>query len=264
MMKLEFEQVLEYVRGGEKDPGIEKLLQIDPNGPAMLSEARLIYEVLGEQPEPLKPPAARRPRVMRSAAFDAPTRDLQAAAEPEFAGSSSNTDLFGDDQSGQFTPSDAKSLSRLASRAAGPRRELGELRIGRGERTASLSYEPRPRPPQKRRPELADEAADVMTFYQSARPPVPAEGIEIKGYGLTIKLPEDVPADGPLRFRITDTRLRAPARDLELIFMPEIGPFAKGRTDSKGVAEFEIPEQSGLLRISGEPPQVLHILVEKK
>ena len=102
-----------------------------------------------------------------------------------------------------------------------------------------------------------------MVFYQSAIPEKRAEGIHIKGYGLKITLPEEAPLDGRLRIEVTDTRLKTPARGMDLIFMPETGPFARVTTDSKGVAEFAIPEQSGLLRINGEPPQILHIRVKK-
>ena len=51
MVKLEFEQVLEYVKDGEKDPHIGGMLRTDPDGPAMLREARLMYDVLGQQPD---------------------------------------------------------------------------------------------------------------------------------------------------------------------------------------------------------------------
>ena len=263
MMKLEFEQVLEYVRDGEQDPRIEKLLQTDPDGPAMLREARLMFEVLGEQPEPPESPPVSDAFKMLSASADAAKIERPASKEPLVASSRETADLFGDESGSQFTPSDAKSMSLLAKRAAGPKREIGELRIRRGERTASLSYDPKPGLPKLKRPQLRDAAAEPVTYYQS-EPRKRVTDIKIKGYGLTIKLPEDVPADGRLTIKITDTQLRAPARGLDLIFMPETGPFAKGRTDSKGVAEFEIPEQSGILRINGDPPQVLRIRVEKK
>ena len=47
MMKLKIEQVVEYLQSGEKDRQIKRMLRSDPDGPELLRQAKLMYELLG-------------------------------------------------------------------------------------------------------------------------------------------------------------------------------------------------------------------------
>ena len=49
MMKPKFEDVLDYVRIGDKDPHMEKMLQFHPDGPELLKQAKFICKMLEQQ-----------------------------------------------------------------------------------------------------------------------------------------------------------------------------------------------------------------------
>jgi hypothetical protein len=83
--------------------------------------------------------------------------------------------------------------------------------------------------------------------------------LKIRGTGIEILLPVTQEQYEPIRLQVTDIRLRTPVRGLELVFMPEHGPFIKLVTDSKGVAELKLPEQPGVLRLETRVPQRLNI-----
>jgi hypothetical protein len=263
MMKLQLDQVLEYVRGGEVDPFVKEMLERDPDGADMLRQARLMFDVLGEGPAP--DDDAMGAGAVADAAPD--LYALSAERAGDLATDEYAPDLF-DDQVSRVSEKQIAGLSKLAQRASGPIRRLGELRIVHWPDRVDLSYEPgatkaAPGPRGRGLP-----AKGLKTFYQSAADSLGkdskgAAGVVIPGLGLELALAESVDPEDPLKIRITNTRLRIPARALEIIFMPESGPFERTVTDSRGVAELPVPSVSGTLRIETEKPLILAIHVKK-
>jgi hypothetical protein len=104
------------------------------------------------------------------------------------------------------------------------------------------------------------ESDDAFMGFMSGR--ASTGELKIRGMGIEISAPGTQEQYEAVRLSITDTRLRIPARGLELVYMPEHGPFQKLVTDSKGVAELPMPEQPGVLRIESKVPQLLNIRLE--
>ena len=77
--------------------------------------------------------------------------------------------------------------------------------------------------------------------------------------GIEIRLPDRVDLSGPIRLEVRDTRIRVPARGLKMVFMPEIGPYSRLVTNSKGMVDLPVPDGSGVLRIETTPPQIVRI-----
>ena len=86
--------------------------------------------------------------------------------------------------------------------------------------------------------------------------------VRLKGHGFEFVTPGVAADRSSIRLHFLDSRLRIPASGLELIFMPESGPFVKMVTDSKGGVQLPLINQPGILRIEGKEPQLLHIRLE--
>ena len=276
-MKLRFEQVLEYLESGEEDPQFEQVLAVQPDGARMLEEARLLHELLRRQ-------AGQGPDD-DAAVFEVlgavETAPDYVAAESSAASYDMGDDLV-DDDFHKISPKAVMAASRLGQRAAGGMRSIGALVIAIRKSDVMLSFDPaftRARmrsakwqiPPESKGKfaelsEISDSASrgktdapnmDLM-FGQT-----PVDELSIRGEGIEITMPCRMTEPGPIRLQVRDFRLRIPARGLEIIFMPEAGPFTRFSTDSKGVAELPIPDQPGILRIEGRLPQLLRIRLEK-
>jgi len=277
-MKLRFEQVLDYLEAGADDPEFEDFLKNHPDGPRMLAEAKRLHALLHEQAEEDggdeddvagAAQMSVKDDALESFDMEAPAAELRVPGE-----------LFENDLR-DLSSKDVMVAAKLAQRAASSVRNLGELTIVARKADMLLSFEPAPprTRPGPRRSQLSSKLKDgTETFYQSASSPRMRESddafmgfmsgrastgeLKIRGMGIEISAPGTQEQYEAIRLSVADTRLRIPARGLELIFMPEHGPFKKLVTDSKGVVELPMPEQPGVLRIEGKVPQLLTIRLE--
>ena len=263
MMKLKIEEVLEYLQAGEKDQQMEQRLRADPDGPGLLRQAKLMYELLG--------------RLSDSPDSDdlfagEPADALAVVAEAATSYDYRDRDLFdekGDEQVLRTAMKDAPAMSRLAARSAGPYCGIGTLVIRLENDLVELSWDDRTsarrRAPGigKLPPKLGKSFEKETVFYQSAGPRTSRfatdGGVTVRGVGLKMGFPESMSASLPLWTHVIDTRLRIPARGLDLTFIPETGRVVKVATGTDGRAQMPMPEGSGVLRIETTPPQFLRI-----
>jgi len=235
MMKPKFEDVLDYVRIGDKDPHMEKMLQFHPDGPELLKQAKFICKMLERRAEMTDDGDL----AERS---DEPVPDLRQffAAEESIAFRDERPQIREYSRAiARRAPADeSTSIDRLVEQASRSREELGTLVITVEGEQATLSFG-------------ADKAQKDI------------DGIQISGIGITMFLPETLASDEPLTIRVSRSGEPRPARGLEFIFMPDRGHFVRGTTDRDGIVELPMPERSGILRIDSDPPQLLHIELEK-
>ena len=276
MMELRFEQVLEYLESAEKDPQFEQILKDHPDGPRMLKEAKLLNALLQREAED----DSRDEDVAGDADLFAmePAQDYAAHSVSEAAYDAG--DDFMDDDFQKISRKQVMMASRLARRAAGGVRNLGELVIAAEEGRFVLQFnaalpEYRQWPesgkfPPKRKGRFMEEPpaggrmreSDVEFLkFMSGR--TSTGEVRVRGIGIEITMPGVLSEPGPIRLRVKDTRLGVPARGLELIYMPDDGPFTKITTNSKGIVELPLPEGPGVLRIEGKPPLLFHVRLEK-
>jgi hypothetical protein len=266
MMKLRFEQVLEYVEQGENDRRMKKRLQMDPDGPELLRQARLMHDMMKLRAEKGAPDEDWAGSGADSAAQFDSVEVAEVHEQMKLMLSESAASYQRDDD--RMSLNDVSQLQNLAGRAAGRIREIGSIRLIHDGHRVAVSFEPdddlsaalamrQSITPTARR-DLTDD--DLLQFKR--RRPVP-NSVEVRGHDLSISVNAETTVDGTLVLRIIDRRLSAPARGLQLLFMPEEGSFVRFHTDAKGVARFSVPDCPGILRIESQQPQLLHIKIEK-
>jgi hypothetical protein len=276
MMKLRFEQVLEYLESAEKDPQFEQFLKDHPDGPRMLEEAKLLNELLQREAEDGSSDEDGAGEVDFSASEPVQDYAAQSLSEAEYDAG----DDFMDDKFQKVTSKQVMMASNLARRAAGRVRNLGELVIrpeeGRfvlqfnsalaesGRRPDHGKFPPKGKgrfkdaPPTRGR--MREPDAEFLKFMSGQ---TSTGELRLVGAGIEIILPGVMTEPGPIRLQVRDSRLGVPARGLELIYMPDDGPFTKISTNSKGFAELPLPEVPGVLRIESKSPQLFHIRLAK-
>jgi len=235
MMKPKFEDVLDYVRIGEKDPHMEKMLQFHPDGPELLKQAKFICKMLERQAEMTDDGDS-------DPDLDAPVGDLRrffAAKESiSVRDESPPAREYFQAMPLQAPADESSSIDSLVEQASRSREELGTLVITVEGDQATLSFGP------------GKAQKDI-------------DGIQISGIGITMFLPETLASNDPLTIRVSRSGQPRPARSLEFIFMPDRGHFVRGTTDRDGIVKLPMPERSGILRIDSDPPQLLHIELKK-
>lgn len=257
MMKPKIDDVLEYVRGDETDPGMRDLLQSHPDGRELLKQARFIIAAMGGRPKSdfARPPATFGLDDMVAASRAPEVDNLSMPAPAVFDALRGARDSVTYYQEGPSRKRRSKPTirQRLLRNAGRQTEDLGSLSLSTRTDDVAISYDP-------------SEA--VMRRYGD-RPDIglmklqSMEGIEIPGMRITLSLPESVAAGEPISIRVAISLKRRPARYAEIIFMPKTGPFLHIRADEGGVAEFPVPEEEGTLRIEGPEPALLHIKLEK-
>jgi len=244
MMKPKIDDVIEYVKAGEDDRQMEKMLDLHPDGQEFLKQARFICRMLQDQAESKDTGGL-------AAGFGS------AKLESPVAMHSAESMLVRD----ELTFYQEAPLRRRAKRSP----SIGDMIEGEGQRSEDLgtlefvvevdqvvlSYEPseavvRRRARQSRAPKVA---ATQMDF----------EGILIHGRGYMVSVPDTLAGDESVTIRVTRNTNNLPVKNLGLIFMPDSGPFMRVETDSEGRAELPLPAQSGTLRIESGIPHHLHI-----
>src|SRR5210317_1547335 len=98
MMKPKFADVVEFVKDGQKDPEMEKMLSAHPDGPELLKQARFICKMLENEAQ-----ADRGGGIAAAFSLDfavservAEMRSVESAAESE--------EIFAADQSAEMRP----------------------------------------------------------------------------------------------------------------------------------------------------------------
>jgi hypothetical protein len=248
MMKPDFDDLIEYVRAGEIDPEMQELLDHNPDGQELLKQARFICKVL-------------RDRYGESGDIGA-TADADTAWGTLGEVAAMNLENLEDAgartfyQSAPFRQPRRRRpthIDTLLAHIESDRQKLGTLTFAVDEQRVSVSYQP----------------SEVVASYAQKFPgKVPTLqlgllGIQIRSIDLNISLPESLAAGDPITLRLSRSHRQRPARYLDLIFMPETGPFVRILSDEEGDAELPAPIQSGNLRIETDEPRFLQIKVEK-
>ena len=242
MMKPKIDDVIEYVKAGEDDRQMEKMLDLHPDGQEFLKQARFICRMLQDQAESKDTGGL-------AAGFGS------AKLESPVAMHSAESMLVRD----ELTFYQEAPLRRRARRSP----SIGDMIEGEGQRSEDLgtlefvvevdqvvlSYEPSEAAARRTRKSRSQKAAKQMDF----------EGILIHGRGYTLTVPDTLAGDESVTIRATRNTSNLPVKNLGLIFMPDSGPFVRIETDSGGVAELPLPAQSGTLRIESGIPHHLHI-----
>jgi hypothetical protein len=235
MMKPKFEDVLDYVRIGDKDPHMEKMLQFHPDGPELLKQAKFICKMLERRAKP----ADDSDLAERS---DEPVPDLRKFfARRESISVRDESPLAGEyfqELARQAPADESSSIDRLVEQASRSREELGTLVITVEGEQATLSFGP------------GKVQKDI-------------DGIQISGIGITMFLPETLASNEPLTIRVSRSGQPRPVTGLKFIFMPDRGHFVRGATNRDGIVELPMPERSGILRIDSDPPQLLYVEIEE-
>lgn len=270
MMKLTFEQVVEYLESGRDDPAIEQQISDDPDGVRLREEATLFLELLSD-------------RAADAEGDDSPDVEVAGSADAlHLKASLSLADAddihFDYRRTRQTNPKAAMLTAKLASRAAGRVRDLGVLEIV--PRGPGFEFRHHPDSKEYRMRQDFDDMSSLMAASkeETSSPRVEdqfrsddmkslfsrrRQGSErrIRGGDLEITLPDPdvyVP-HGQIRLEMRDVRLGIPARGLELIFMPDDGPYSRHITSSKGIVELPVPDRSGVLRLETSQPQMIRI-----
>jgi hypothetical protein len=268
MMKLTFEEVLDYLESGTEDPAFEQRIEDDPDGRRLREEAELFLELLRNRAEDEDDDGDR----VYEAAASAIVMRVESA-EPLFdldeADESSDADQH-------VNPKTIMRMADLAARAAGRVLNLGVMELStKGPYLEPVFHRDLPTQPKRRdsgqfpeiwasqMEEIAPSRSDrekfdpqLMSFLTAG-----TDGVErrIRGRGIEILLPDIVDLSGPIRLEVRDTRIRVPARGLKMVFIPEIGPYSRLATNSKGIVNLPVPDGPGFLRIETTPPQMIRI-----
>ena len=242
MMQPKFDDIIDYVRAGEDDPDLKKLLDLHPDGKELLKQARYICRMLDL--EIGKGRDKRGPAVAALRAKYAPTGRYDSIAASEDLAELSISETFAAEQRLPSKP-------RMA-RFARPPEELGTLELAFEEERICLSYEP------------AERADELRSFLADLEPPKPAlAGIRIRGRSIQLSLPESIPIGEPLTVHLSHGARQMPARRQEMIFMPDSGAFQRLQADEEGRIDMLVPEQSGVLRVDTRLTELIRVRLKK-
>ena len=235
MMKPNIDDVFEYVKAGENEPGMEEMLSLHPDGPELLKQARFICRMLQRQPESKDDGEV-------AASMDlgiAGLRNVLAEQSPEVMHERVESRTF---YQSSAPPSDDLTSFLIDDFVddGGEVEDLGTLEFIRETARVTLSYD-------------RSEASTQKDF----------QGIVIPGRGYTVSMPEVLAAGEFIAIRLNQKISNLPVKRLEIIFMPDSGPFVRVETDSQGLAELPVPDQPGTLRFNSGIPQILHIKLKK-
>ena len=253
MMKPKFDDVLEYVKDGEVDPEMSELLDLDPDGQELLKQARFICKVLREQ-------YGASGDIKRVASYSDAMEDfgdlldVGAAKEESRVPAKRQERTFY--QSEPLRASRRKRLPSLGRMLAGmdsERQDLGTLSFIVGEERVTASYQP---------------SAAVAYYVKKFGGKIPDSqlgllGLQIQSMSINISLPGSIAVGKPITLQLSRSLRQMPARYLDLVFMPDTGPFVRLQCDDQGSTDLPEPIQSGILRIETDEPHFLQIKVEK-
>ena len=257
MMKPKIDDVLEYVRGGETDSRMRELLQMHPDGPGLLKQARFIIAAMGGKPKSsfAKPPATfgLDDMVAASRAPDMESPSMKESMRSDALEELPASRTFYQGPVGRRRSRKPTIRQRLLGNADRRTEDLGMLNLSTKTGDVAISYAPSEGVMRRHGKPLLVGLMKLQGM----------EGVEIPGARITLSLPESVAEGWPISIRVAHALKKRPARYAEIIFMPKTGPFLHIEADEEGVAEFAVPEEEGTLRIEGPEPALLHIKLEK-
>ena len=139
------------------------------------------------------------------------------------------------------------SRDQLMSRIESSGQELGTLTFEDIGEQVVFAFEP------------SDAAASKQPVGQ-----IDLEGIQIVNEVISISVPSSAPKGESVNVRITLGAWQGSARDIQLVFMPDRGPFQELRVDDVGLVAISGPVRPGMLRIATPIVQILHIRPKNK
>ena len=247
-----FDDLIEYVRAGETDPEMQELLTANPDGQELLKQARFICKVLQD-------------RYGASGDLgDVADADMAMDSPFEVTAMASQSREIVDRDTRTFDQSEPlreirrrrprpPSIQRLLASIDSEQQDLGTLSFAVDEQFVLASYEP---------------SLTVAMYAKEFGRKVPTSqlsflGIQILSRDLNISLPESTAVGEPIPLRLSRTLRQMPMRYLDLVFMPDTGPFVRFKSDDEGDAVLPSPLQSGVLRIGSSEAHFLRIKVEE-
>jgi hypothetical protein len=251
MMQPRFDDLIEYVRAGETDPDMQELLAGNPDGQELLKQARYICKLLRERygaSDDLGNVAA---GDIMSARMSEELTPISESRAPEEALQSRT--FYQSAPLRQSRRRRPPSIERLLAGIDAARQDLGTLSFAANQQRLSASYEP---------------SLVVAAYAKKFLRKVPTNqlgllGMQIQSRGLNISLPESIAVGESITLRLSTSLRQTPLRYLDVVFMPESGPFVRFQSDDKGDAVLPAPLQSGVLRIGSSELHFLRIKVEE-
>ena len=250
MMKPNFIDVVEFVKDGQKDPEMEKMLSAHPDGPELLRQARFICKMLENEAK-----ADRGAGIAASLSLDSAVPDrIAEMMTAESVPASKKMRMFSRSEELRDLAPKRRSFDQMINRASARGEDHGTLLYGdEGERTV-FSYEP-----SETAKSRYGEAFLAHHFRGRDRP----EGLQIVSKMIDISVPESVPTGEPVSIRVTIGSQRRPATHKQITFMPDSGPFQELKADNTGMLQLPGPVRPGTLRIATPILQFLHIKRKK-
>ena len=198
MMQPKFDDIIDYVRDGEDDPDLKKLLDLHPDGKELLKQARFICRMLDLE--------VGKGRDKRGPAVAASAARYDSMAEPVEMAQLSIDETFAAER--------RIPAKRRVGRFSRPPEDLGTLEFAFEEERISLSYDP------------AEQLDELTGFLADLEPQKQAlAGIRIRGRSIQLSLPESSPTGEPLTVHLSHGARLMPAGRQEMIFMPDSGAF---------------------------------------
>ena len=250
MMKPNFIDVIEYVKDGQDDPEMEKMLSAHPDGPELLKQARFICKMLEKDARAFGDGA-----VAANFSFDITASDSVSDMVSEISMSAREevASLSRSDELRVLAPG-RRSIDQLIDRAGGRGEDLGSLIYAdEGERTM-FSYE------QSESAKSRYGEAFLAHHFRGRDKP---EGLQIVSKTIDISVPESVAKGDPVSIRVTLGSRQRPATQKQITFMPDSGPFQELKADNAGMLQLPGPVSPGTLRIATPIQQFLHVKRKK-
>jgi hypothetical protein len=247
MMKPKFADVVEYVKDGQEDPEMEKMLSAHPDGQELLKQARFICKMLENEAEASDVGGMAAKFRLDVAASDRRVAQMMSAEsmrEPE--------ESFAEYHSAELrAPLYRKpSIAQMIDRAGGRGEDLGTLMYEDVGERIEFSYE---------QSETAKSRYGEAFLSHHFRGQDKPEGLHIISKTINITVPESVAKGEPVSIRVTIGSRQRPATNKKIIFMPDSGPFEELQADNTGMLQIPGPDRPGTLRIETPILQFLHI-----
>jgi hypothetical protein len=250
MMKPNIEDVVDYVKAGEGDPEMQQTLDMHPDGPELLKQARFICRMLQEQLGTADGGAA----VADMERSGGDLRQVLESRHESFGRAAQDTRTFYQSASLKRPSKKTSSTHDMLRRSHFEGVDLGTLEVEIDGEQATLSYQPVEGIVGQFNERLS---LDFLAGQQKD------DEIRIRGNSVDIFLPKSIRMGEVMKMRATAGLREIPNRGLEFIFMPEFGPFVRMTADDMGATGFLVPEESGTLRIESGLLHYLRIQIRK-